>query len=170
MRRDVNPKDMRRVIMAVLFLALTSPLLGAVQVSEHDRDAIREVIFNDLMRGEPGQREGYRVYFLSVGMTFTNNRPVYDGPSEELVRRFSRRSPPVRSASRCAHKGSWVVDKETGERGILFGVSVGSASETEAEATGSVFRAGLNGYSNKYWLSKKGGKWKITKPKVNSIS
>ncbi len=64
-----------------------------------------------------------------------------------------------------------VRDKASGQRGVIFTVTdLKWVSDAEVEATCSVYKAGLNGHTSKYTLSRKNNQWKVTNRKLVSIS
>jgi len=88
------------------------------------------------------------------------------------MKRFAENKPPVKMASECntsADKG--VVDKMTGERGIIFETgAIEWISDTDAEISGSYYANGLAASGNTYYLKKVNGKWKVIKSVMVWIS
>jgi hypothetical protein len=163
--------NMHRVL---LFLAvLVAPVLGAEQLRQAEEDDVREVLFKHLIFNAAGAQRGFRVYFLSVGETWTNSSPrtLREDPSDEFMKRFADRTPPVRKVSSCEDRGKDVVEKETSRPGLIFTVrKLKWISKTEIEASGSVYQAGLAAHWATYTLMKVGGKWKITGVKNSGVS
>lgn len=158
----------------ILFLAsaLTLGALAAEGPREAEVENLREVAFKTLIYEAAAAQEGYKVYFLSFGDTWVNDRPFAIDPSDGFMKRFEGRTPPVKKASqsRIGEKGE-VRDRSSGQLGVIFTVTdIKWASDQEAEAVCSVFKAGLNGYAYKYTLTKKNNQWKVTNKKLVSIS
>ena len=92
--------------------------------------------------------------------------------SDEFIKRFAGNKPPVRKRSYCtANAGKGVLDKQTGEQGLIFNVtSLRWISDTEVEAEGGYYEAGLSSSGNICALKKEKGKWKVTTDKLVEIS
>lgn len=160
---------MVRSILLALFVA--SNALAADQPPQQDEDGVREVVSKALIYEASGAQQGYKVYFLSLGSTWTGKGIARTDPSDEFMKRFAGRTPPVRKVSACEDKGSKVADKQTGARGIIFTVSdLKWISNTEVVVDGDVCKAGLNGYTMTYTLKRNNSQWKITDSKLQSIS
>jgi hypothetical protein len=136
-------------------------------------DDIRETIFR-YQFAENGVQAA-EVYFLSVptgkekGDIFNASR----NPSDEFVERFANLKPPVKkaSASRFGGPSGWVVDKQSGKRGVLFNTgSIQWISETEVEVEGSFYAGMLYARGYTYTVKKAEGKWKVTKSKQTWLS
>jgi hypothetical protein len=133
-------------------------------LQEAEEGNVREVAFKTLIYEAAAAQDGYKVYFLSLGNEID--------PSEEFMKRFEGRTPPVKKASlsKIGEKGE-VQDKSSGQRGVIFTVTnLKWVSNQEVEATCDVFKAGLNGYTYKYTLTRKNNQWKVTNKKLVSIS
>ena len=147
----------------LISLMLVSVGVGAEQTAAKEDDDIREIVIRALFR-DAGIRGGVKVFFLSAEEWRTD-------PTDGFMARFASNKPPVRKVSLSAEKEGKVFDKQTGERGVIFSVmNLRRKSDTEVQIDGSVYRAGLNGYTDTYTLTKKSGKWKITDKKIKSIS
>jgi hypothetical protein len=158
----------------ILFLAwaLTLSALAAEGSREAEVENLREVAFKTLIYETAAAQHGYKVYFLSIGNTWTNDRPFDIDPPDGFMKRFGGRTPPVKKASqsRIGENGE-VRDRSSGQLGVIFTVTdIKWASDQEAEAVCSVFKAGLNGCAYKYTLIRKNDKWKVTNKKLVSIS
>jgi sugar (pentulose or hexulose) kinase len=87
------------------------------------------------------------------------------------MRQFAGRKPPVRKVSACEDRQTNVVEKTTGQRGIIFTVShLRWISSSEVEALGHVYEAGLAAQWATYTLTNSSGKWKVTKTKDGGVS
>ena len=158
-----------RTIFAILILAFAA--LGADQLRPKDEDDAREAAFKTLVQRAGGAPQGYKVYFFSVGHTFTNSTFTRIDPTDEFMKRFAGRKPPIQKVSACKDTGEKVVDAKTGERGIIFTVSdLKLVGHDAVEATCSVYRAGLDMLVYKYTLTKKNNQWNVTKKELVSIS
>jgi len=160
-------------MMRILFLtsALTLTALAGEEPRESEAHNVREVAFKSLIYEAAAAQQGYRVYFLSLGSTWTNDTPFAIDPSDTFMTRFAGRTPPVKkvSQSKKAERGQ-VLDKSTGQLGVIFTVAdLKWVSDQEVEATCSVYKAGLNGYAYKYTLIKKNNQWKVANKKLVSI-
>jgi hypothetical protein len=139
---------------------------GANQVRQSHEDDIREAVFRwQFDHNVSGQQKKAQAYFLSVGQK-------HDDPSDEFMKRFADNKPPVRKRSECsADPGKGVLDKKTGERGLLFHVtSIKWKSETQVEAEGGYYEAGRSASGNVYTLKKGNGRWVVTNDKLVEIS
>ncbi len=156
----------------ILVVALTLTALAAEQPRESNADNVREVAFKSLIYEAAASRDGYRVYFLSLGTTWTNDTPFMIDPSDGFMKRFAGRTPPVKKVSQSKKgEGGEVLDKNTGQRGVIFTVTdIKWISDKEVEAECSVYKAGLNGYAHKYTLSSRNKQWKVTSKKLVRIS
>ena len=137
-----------------------------------EQDNVREVAFKTLIYEAAAAQHGYRVYFLSLGNTWTNDRPAEIDPSDDFMKRFAGRAPPIRkvSQSRIDEAGE-VRDKTSGQRGVIFTVTdLKWTSDREVTAKCIVFKAGLSAYVNEYKLTRKYNQWKVTDIKLVSIS
>jgi hypothetical protein len=160
---------MNRILFLMLSLVLTS--VAAEGSRESEADSLREIVFKRLIYDAAAAQEGYKVYFLSLGYAWMNDRPEID-PSDRLMKRFAGRTPPVKkgSQSKIDEKGE-VRDKNSGRRGVIFSVTdLKWVSDHEVEATCGVFKAGLNSSTYKYTLIRKNSQWKVTNKKMISIS
>ena len=159
-------------LMATEAVRRKAPRPADPALQEAEEGNVREVAFKTLIYEAAAAQEGYKVYFLSLGNTWTNDRPFGIDPSDGFMKRFEGRTPPVRKASqsKIGEEGE-VRDKSSGQRGVIFTVTdLKWVSDQEVEATCSVFKAGLNGYTFKYTLTRKNNQWKVTNKKMVSIS
>ncbi|MGO8925829.1 MAG: hypothetical protein ACLQU3_02885 [Limisphaerales bacterium] len=157
---------MRNITSLFLFLAFASVSVGADPARQRQEDDIREAVFRwQFDHNVSGQQKKAKVYFLSVG-------EKYGDPSDEFIKRFADNKPPVRKRSECtADAGKGVLDKKTGEQGLIFNVtSIKWSSDTEVEVEGGYYEAGLSASGNIYTVKKEKGKWKVTKDKMGWIS
>jgi len=163
-----------RLMIPILFLALAQALtpLAAQGLSESEADNLREVAFKTLIREAAEAQNGFKVYFLCLGDTWTNDTPSAIDPSDTFMARFAGRTPPVKKVSQ-SKKGEagQVFDKITGQRGVIFTVDdLKWISDEEVEATCSVYKAGLDGYAYKYILNKKNNRWNVAKKTLWRVS
>ena len=157
---------MRNFTRLFLCLAFASVSVGADQARQLQEDDIREAVFRwQFDHNVSGQQKRAKVYFLSVG-------EKYGDPSDEFLKRFADNQPPVRKRSECtADAGKGVLDKKTGEQGLVFNVTrIQWKSDTEVEVEGGYYEAGLSASGNIYTLKKDQGKWKVVNDKLVEIS
>ena len=87
------------------------------------------------------------------------------------MKRFAGNKPPVKMVSEChapADKG--VVDKKSGERGLIFNTgAIKWISDTEAEMEGGYYEGVLSSSGSTYYLKKVDGKWKVIKDELHWI-
>ena len=156
-----------RIILPML-LAFTSGCAsiasGAPRLSQEDN--IREAVFRyQFNHNASGQQQRAAFYCLAVGEKRSD-------PSDEFMKRFADHKPPVRKVSECQIDPSkGVIDKRTGTSGLVFRVTgITWISDSEVEAAGGYYEAGLSSSGNTYTLTKQHGQWKVSKDKMNWIS
>ena len=157
---------MRIIASLSLLVAFTSVGMAADQARQLQEEDIREAVFRwQFDNNVSGQQKRAKVYFLAVGEKSGD-------PSDELLKRFADHQPPVRKRSACtADAGKGVLDKRTGEQGLLFRVTnIKWKSDTEVEVEGGYYEAGLSASGNLYTLKKEQGKWKVVNDKLVEIS
>ena len=156
---------MRIFVHLLLLLTLTSFSFAADKARSHQEDAIRETVFrHQFGHNASGQQERANSYFLAIGESDAN-------PSGELMKRFVRHKPPVRKVSECSTVKARVVDKKTGKSGLIFRVrSIKWISDLEVEVKGGYSEHLLSASGNTYTLTKKDGKWQVTKDGMDWIS
>jgi hypothetical protein len=93
-------------------------------------------------------------------------------PDDAFMKRFAGNKPPVKRHSECEvspKKG--IVDKKTGERGLIFlSGAIKWVSDSEVEVSGGYHEGNLSASGNIYHLKKVDGKWKVTKDVIQWIS
>jgi hypothetical protein len=157
---------MKNIASLFLLFVFASAGVAADKARQSQEDDIREAVFRwQFDHNVSGQQKKAKVYFLAVG-------EKYGDPSDEFIKRFADNKPPVRKRSECsADAGKGVLDKKTGEQGLIFHVtSIKWISDTEVEAEGGYYEAGLSASGNIYTLKKEKGKWQVTKDKLVEIS
>ena len=145
-----------------LFAYVCFPSKATRSAEEGD---VREAVFRyQFEHNSSGQQKKAAVYCLSVGEN--------TDPSDDFIRRFANHKPPVRKISQCdVGPFDGVVDKLTHKLGLVFRVSsIKWISETEVEASGGYYEAGLSASGDTYTVRKWLGKWRVTKDKMNWIS
>jgi hypothetical protein len=149
-----------------LLFAFTSLGLAADKTRDSQTDDIREAVFRwQFDHNASGQQTNAQVYFLEVGEKGGD-------PTDEFMKRFADHKPSVRKVSASsASAGKGVLDKKTGEKGLIFRVtSIEWKSDTEVDVSGGYYEAGLSASGNTYTLKKDKGKWKVTNDKMHWIS
>ncbi len=157
---------MKTVLQLLFILASVSVSIATDADRLSQESDLRETVFRyQFDHNSSGQQKRAAVYCLSVGEKLTD-------PSDDFMKRFADHKPPVRKVSECnvdPFKG--VIDKRTGKSGLVFRVTnIAWLSETEVEVAGGYYEAGLSASGNTYTLTRKYGKWNVTRDKTNWIS
>lgn len=157
---------MKTIAQLLLLLALSSIGFAADKIRESQADDIREAVFRwQFDHNASGVQKKAQAYFLEVGEKGGD-------PTEDLLKRFTDHKPPVRKVSACtasADKG--VLDKKTGERGLIFRITrIEWRSDSEVDVIGGYYEAGESGSGNTYTVKKEKGRWKVTNDKMHRIS
>ncbi|MDQ7827352.1 MAG: hypothetical protein RDV48_31450 [Candidatus Eremiobacteraeota bacterium] len=147
------------IVSLAIFLAFLVPR-GIVYIKQGQTDDIMETVFQyQFDHNFSGKQQNAKAYFLSA----------LEGkdPGENVIRHFSDHRPPVKKKSQCEVKqvglGEPVIDKETGEEGLLFQVdSIKWISWGRAEVKGGYYESSLSASGNKYSVLRKGRKWIVT--------
>ncbi len=154
------------ILAAILFLS------GAVitRAADPGREAQADDVLETALRYKfahngSGLQNKATAYFVALGDKASD-------PSDDLINRFVRHTPPVRKVSGCRYEeGGFVFDRATGKKGLLFRIKgITWKSDTEAEVQIGYYEQGLSADWSTYALSKEKGKWKVTGTKLNSIS
>lgn len=86
-------------------------------------------------------------------------------PDDMFLARFAANKPPVKKVSDCTRtgaKGVGVIDKKTGESGVIFRTeAIRWISDSEAEVEGGDYAGGLAASGNTYYLRKIQDKWQV---------
>ena len=157
---------MKNNVSLFLLFAFLSVGMGADNARQSQEDDIREAVFRwQFDHNVSGQQKKAKVYSLAVG-------EKYSDPSDQFMKRFADNQPPVRKRSECnADAGKGVLDKKTGEQGLLFHVtSIKWKSDAQVEVEGGYYEAGLSASGNIYTLKNERGNWKVTNDKLVEIS
>ena len=157
---------MKNIVSLLLLSFLASSGMAAEEARQSQEDDIREAVFRwQFDHNVSGLQKKAQVYFLAVGEKGGD-------PSDEFIKRFAGNKPPVRKRSECsADAGKGVLDKKTGEQGLVFNVTtIKWNSDTEVEVEGGYYEAGLSASGNLYTVTKEKGKWNVTKDKLVEIS
>jgi len=155
-----------KTITSLLLLFLfTSVGFSADNARKNEEDDIREAVFRwQFEHNASGQQQKAEAYFLQVGEK--------GDPSDAFMERFAKHKPPVRKGSACtADMAKGVLDKNTGEKGLIFRVtSIDWKSDSEVNVKGGYYEAGLSASANTYTVKKEKGKWRVTNDKMDWIS
>jgi hypothetical protein len=128
-----------------------------------DEDNIREAVFRyQFEHNASGQQQNAKVYYLSL---------VKDSdPKDEFMLRFKGHKPPVKKRSQATGQFE-VIDKETGERGLIFrATTIEQLDEDKVIVDGGYYEAGLSSSGNTYTVERKDHKWVVTKDQMRWIS
>ncbi|MBV10320.1 MAG: hypothetical protein CMN21_14010, partial [Rubinisphaera sp.] len=166
-RIPVSPTQhaMKTVTSFLLLLIFASVGLSADDARKNQEDDVREAVFRwQFEHNASGQQKKAKAYYLQIGEK--------GDPSDAFMKRFAEHKSPVRKVSACtADSGKGVLDKKTGERGLIFRVtSIEWKSDTEVDVKGGYYEGGLNASGNTYTVKKENGKWKVTNDKMHWIS
>ncbi|MDQ7823863.1 MAG: hypothetical protein RDV48_13775 [Candidatus Eremiobacteraeota bacterium] len=146
------------ICLAIIFFFLACE--GIIIITQRQADDIMATVFQyQFQHNLSGKQQNAKAYFLST----------LDGrdPGDNVIRHFSGHRPPVKKKSQCEVKqvglGDSVIDKETGEEGLLFRVdSIKWISWSRAEVKGGYYEGSLSASGNKYSVLRKGWKWIVT--------
>src|SRR5713226_7658593 len=158
-----------RCFALILVLLCASCMVPQQRDRPAEEDDIREAVFryqfdHNAAHGPAAAEHRIEAFYLSLGEK--------DGdPSDEFMTRFVGHEPPVRKVSACSTENLRVVDKQTGQRGLIFRVkSIKWISDGKVEVGGGYYEDGLSSSGNIYTVVKKDGKWRVTKDKMEWIS
>ena len=128
-----------------------------------DEDDIREAVFRyQFTHNASGQQQNAKAYFLSVGKD--------KDPSDDFMARFKDHKPPVKKRSQATGQFE-VIDKKTGERGLIFIAStINQLDDDKVLVDGGYYEAGLSASGNTYTVERKNHKWVVTKDQMRWIS
>jgi hypothetical protein len=133
------------------------------ELTAAEQDDIREAVFRyQFEHNASGQKQNAKVYFLSLGKD--------KEPGDAFIARFKDHKPPVKKLSQ-AQKTFEVIDKETGERGLIFrAVTIKVIDANKVQVDGGYYEGGLSSSGNVYTVERKEGKWIVTKDQMLWIS
>ena len=157
---------MNNIVGLFLLLAFVSFGAAADGIRQNQEDDIREAVFRWQFDHSGGWlQQETKAYYLQVGENDND-------PSDELIKRFSGHKPPVRKGSACnANIRTGVLDKQTGERGLILRVrSIEWQSDSEVKVLGGYYEGGRSASGNTYTLKNKNGKWEVTNDKERWVS
>ena len=156
-----------KVLFTFLILVLNPILVSAMDRSAQV-DEIREATFR--YQFQQNASGSVKVFFLDVLDPASGK---YVDPNEAFINRFASNKPRVAKGdeSSSARATSRVIDRRTGDEGVLFTVGVIKwVSDNEVTVEGSVYVAGDSGASGIYHLNKRDGKWVVFKYDILSVS
>jgi len=158
---------MRAFLTILLALFSTACVAAPVNKAAEELD-IREATFRyQFGKNASGQQQAAKNFYLAVpgGGKGTD-------PDDAFMKRFAGNKPTVKRLSECdSSDDKGVVDKKTGERGLIFTTgAIKWVSDTEVEISGGYYEAGLSASGNTYFLKKVDGKWKVIKDVMHWIS
>ena len=149
---------MKTTTSLFLLLAFTSAGFAADRTRESQTNDIREAVFRyQFDRIAPGKQESVKLYVLGVGESCSD-------PSDEFLKRFADRQPPVKKASASSYvPNEGLVDKETHRKALMFWAnSIAWISDTDVEVSGAYHSAMLSAGNDYYTVKNENGKWKVT--------
>jgi len=158
-----------RSFLAVVFAVLLVPISDQA-IRKVDESEIREAAFRyQFNNNASGLKDRAAAYYLSIA----DPHGKETDPSADFVRRVAGNKPPVKRVSECGMSGDWpvVVDKVTGERGLVFWTgTIKWVSDGQVEIPGGYREARSSSSGNTYHLRRVDGKWKVVKDVLRWIS
>jgi hypothetical protein len=153
---------MRTILHSFLLFALASAGIAAEKDRESQIDNIREAVFRwQFGHNDSLQKTNAWVYFLQIG-------EERGDPTDDFIKRFAGQKPPVRKVSLSSRSVKGVVDKKTGERGLVFRFdSIVWKSDTEVQVKGGYFEDGKSASWNTYTVKRAKGQWNVTNDKLD---
>lgn len=125
------------------------PALSRTIEEENIAEAAFRYQFEDCCDGTK-----YSVYFLWLG----DERD----PKDDFMRRFAGHNPPVKMASRSVKVSDGVDDKETGKRGLIFGIPrIQWLNDVEVDVSVSKFVWGWGQYGYVCRVVREGDRWVV---------
>jgi hypothetical protein len=153
----------------VTILLTFASLVGCPQAPNKAAEEldIRETTFRyQFGKNASGQQQSAKSFYLAVSADDKQT-----DPDDAFIERFAGNEPPVKKVSECDSSGAGVVDKKTGESGLIFKTgAIKWVSDTEVEISGGYYEAGLSASGNTYYLKKVNGKWTVIKDVMHWIS
>jgi hypothetical protein len=133
------------------------------KLTQADEEDIREAVFRyQFWHNASAKQQRAKVYFLSIGDD--------KDPRDAFMARFDKHKPPVKKLSQ-ATGNFGVVDKKTGERGLIFSVTtIEPVDEDKVMVEGGYYEDGLSSSGNVYTVERKNHKWVVTKDQMLWIS
>lgn len=134
-----------------------------LKLTPADEDDTREAVFRyEFAHNASGQQQNAKVYFLSLDKD--------KDPSDAFMSRFKDHKPPVKKRSQATREAE-VIDKDTGERGLIFrATAIKQLDENKVTVDGGYYEAGLSSSGNTYTVERIKHKWVVTKDLMNWIS
>jgi hypothetical protein len=143
------------LIAAVLAACASGSSTASAAARRRAEPAVREAVFRALFEhNASGLGDKAGAYYI---------RWQEADPDAGFLARFAGQEPPVRPASRCdAGKEKGVIDRETGERGLLFTIdSIEWLSDGEAVVTAKYYEAGLSAAGYRILVVWNGTRFKV---------
>jgi hypothetical protein len=157
-----NMKTLLTIVLAFASVVLSAAAPPDKAAEEWD---VREATFrHQFGKNASALQQRAGAYCLSVR---GENLKDADPPAD-FMKRFDGNIPPVKKVSDCVLTDRGVVDRRTGEPGLIFRTGViKSMSDTEAEISGGYSEHNRSGSGNTYYLKKVDGRWKVIKDVLN---
>jgi len=128
-------------------------------------DDILEVVFRyQFSHNESAKHENYSSYYLSIGEEDTD-------PNDAFMKRFHRYKPSIKKISQSIiskeYLGNIIIDKDSGERGIIFRVStIKWINNNEIEVEGGYYESLLSASGNIYRVIWDKNHWRVKDDKL----
>src|SRR6476661_8788247 len=106
-----------KTFLALLLAFVCSACVGKWAKRPAEELDIREATYRyQFGKNASGQQQSAKNYYLSVDIGDKR-----EDPDDAVIKRFADNTPPVKKVSEChASANTGVVDKKTGERGLIF--------------------------------------------------
>lgn len=158
----------RRAGAAALLLALL--LAAGCQEAQApppaNRETQEEAIYEAVLRYAVAHWDAAspKAYFIAVGGEDAD-------PTPDFLARFADHQPPVRPVSRSSVESGRVLDRQTGEEGVLFHVgAITWVSESEVRVEGGHYEHRQSASGKTYRLMRQGESWSVVQVDVNWVA
>jgi hypothetical protein len=160
--RTDNMKSLLTVVLALAFVVLSAAAPPDKAAEGWD---VREATFRyQFRKNNSALQQHAGAYYLSVRGDDSRDAD----PPADFMKRFDGNTPPIRKVSDSVLTDRGVMDRRTGEPGLIFRTGViKSMSGSEAKISGGYSEHNRSASGNTYYLQKVGGKWKVVKDVVN---
>ncbi len=159
-------RSVRLSALLALLLPLSCKDLGTEPPLSLFQDDIREAVFRfQFLHNDSGQQQSATAYYLAVFDSVNDQwTSLCHDPSNTFMSRFVGQSPPVKKLSQCTYGTLGVIDRETGQSGLIFRLgAIWQTGPTEVVIEGGYFEGGLSASGNRYWVQRIDGQWIVVK-------